>query len=335
MRILYITNPHEDYLADAVFHGFRTLFGSDCVDFPRCDVMYKNCPDYVKKNVRGNGFSLYSGLLDDIEVDRFNIPEKVRNNYFDLIVFSNIQRQFGLFYQFRPYLHKKNTVILDGDDTIHPFPARGFWWRRPYYWMIPKAHKQFLYFKREWTPDTRFSLLAQKLPAFIKKRVPQSANLRRVSFGFPEEKIVTTLPAKQKDFPVHVVDSELSARLPNTHTSYAFESEKEYYNDLQQSRFGITTKRGGWDCLRHYEIAANGAVMCFKQLQAKPANCAPHGLTGSNTIHYSHADDLLGKVAALSEQEYTQLQLNSLEWIKTKTTVKIAEGILEEIKKIK
>jgi len=37
-------------------------------------------------------------------------------------------------------------------------------------------------------------------------------------------------------------------------------------------------KRGGWDCLRHYEIAAAGAVPCVRQLEGKPSSCAPHGL---------------------------------------------------------
>jgi hypothetical protein len=331
MRVLFFTNSHEDYLADSVFHGFRTLFGSDCIDYPKCEQMYKNCPAYIKAQVRGNGFSLYSGLLDDIEVDRFNIPEKIKRGFFDLIVFSNIQRQYGFFVQFLPWLNRSNTVILDGDDTTQPYPSRGLWWKAPYWGKLPKAHRNFLYFKREWVPDTHFGLFRHILPFAIRKLLPQPANLRRISFSFPAEKIVTALPEKTKKFPVHIVDEEVAGRVENAKTRYAFAAESEYYEDLQQSQFGITTKRGGWDCLRHYEIAANGAVICFKNLSKKPDTCAPHGLSAENAIVYQNVDELLELVDKLSEEEYRHLQQGALNWVRQYTTEMVAKQIIKEL----
>ena len=38
-----------------------------------------------------------------------------------------------------------------------------------------------------------------------------------------------------------------------------------------RSRFGVTTKKSGWDCMRHYELAASGCVPCFRDLEEKPA----------------------------------------------------------------
>ena len=73
--------------------------------------------------------------------------------------------------------------------------------------------------------------------------------------------------------------------------------------DLARSRFAITTRRGGWDCLRHYEIAAAGAVPCFRQLEAKPARCAPHGLRpGSNCLSYHDWPDLRRQVAGITPE---------------------------------
>ena len=322
----------EDYLADSTLHGLRLLYGKDCVDYPKCEILYKNCPELIRKQVRGNGFTLYSGLLDDIEIDRFNIEDKIVKGYFDLIIISDIQRQYGWFVHFRPWLTPHNCIILDGADTTQPYPARGHWWRRPYYWFLPRAHPYFHYFKREWVPDTHFTIWRRILPQAIRQRLPHPRTLRTVSFGIPEEKIVKELPLKKKDFPKHIVDPEVALRVPGSHTSYAFTSENEYFKDLQESRFGITTKRAGWDCLRHYEIACNGTVMCFRDLDLKPETCAPHGLSEKNTIIYKDADDVMRRISSITGEEYNRLQRATLDWVKTQTTTELAKRILSESK---
>jgi len=330
MKVLFFTNPEEDYLADGVFHGLRTLLGDDCIDYPKCEIMYKNCPPGIKKQVRGNGFSLYSGLLDDIPVNRFKIEEKIGTGYFDLIVFANIQRQFGLFTQYRHNLNSKNTIVLDGEDISSPYPARGFWWRKLYCWNLPKAHKEFLYFKREWMPNTYFTFLTSILHRVFKINFPQAKNLRKVAFSFPQEKIFTGTPIKVKVFPKHIVDTEVANNIDGSVSSYAFENEDEYYSDLQCSTFGVTTLRAGWDCLRHYEIAANQCLPCFKQLNLKPDTCAPHDLDESNCIIYSDYKDLQEQISKLSKSKYKDLLAGSSRWIANQTTVKRAEEVIGE-----
>ena len=333
--MLFLSSSQEDYLADSVLHGFRSLFGSDCVDYPKAEQLYQSTAEATKSQIRGNGFTLYSGLLEDIEVDRFHIVSKVKAGFFDLIVVGDIWRQYGLFCQLRPWLHSGNAVVLDGADTSAPYPAAGFWWRRPYYWLIPRAHREFLYFKREWTCETRFSIVSRFLPPKILAKIPPVSNLRPIAFGFPQEKIIAEVPQKDKDFSVHIVDTDVARQVEGTQTSYAFANEADYYQDLQRSRFGITTKRAGWDCLRHYEIAANGAVPCFRDLNQKPSSCAPHGLNGSNCISYTSAGDLFRQLEALSSEEYLILQKNSLSWILANTTVSRAQQVLAEWQKIK
>ena len=329
MKILFFTSSIEDYLADALLHGLRMIYGRDLVDYPKCEILYKNCPEQIITQVRGHGFTLYSGLLDDIDIDRHNIEQKIKDNYFDLIIFGDIQREFGLFVHFRPWLNYQNTIIVDGFDTTQPYPARGYWWRKPYYWFLPVAHHDFLYFKREWTPDTHFTLWRHLMPAWLRKRMPQHRNVRAISYSIPTEKIITSLPDKVKDFPKHIVDEEVAARIKGALTTYAFESEQEYYKDLQDSRFGITTMRAGWDCLRHYEIAANATVICFRDLEKKPASCAPYGLIdGINCISYENYEELQEKINGLNAVQYEFLQLNTLEWINASTTVKRAEHLI-------
>ncbi|MBA4055110.1 MAG: transporter [Marivirga sp.] len=331
MKILFFTSPTEDYLADSVLHGLRVLYGKDCVDYPKCEILYKDCPEYIINQVRGNGFTLYSGLLDDIPIDRFNIEDKIAKGYFDLIIISDIQRHFGWFVQYRPYLTPKNCIVLDGSDTTQPYPAHGRWWRRPYYWFLPKAHPYYLYFKREWVPDTHFSVLARAIPKGIRSKFPKPKTLRCISFSIPAEKIVDHIPNKKKDFPKHIVDPEIASKVADSHTSYAFTSEREYYKDLQESRFGITTKRAGWDCLRHYEIAANGAVLCFRDYELKPETCAPHGLNKQNSIFYKNAEDLMKRISNMTQEEYQNLQKGTLEWVKTCTTVEVGKKLISEV----
>ena len=42
--------------------------------------------------------------------------------------------------------------------------------------------------------------------------------------------------------------------------------------DMAKSRFGLTTKRWGWDCLRHYEYSAYGVLPYFFDLPVAPNN---------------------------------------------------------------
>jgi len=47
--------------------------------------------------------------------------------------------------------------------------------------------------------------------------------------------------------------------------------EAEYKRDYRKAMFGVTRKKAGWDCMRHYEILASGAVPLFLDIQSAPA----------------------------------------------------------------
>ena len=326
-RILYLASPSTDYLADSIFHGLRTMVGSDVVDYPKCDVLYKGCDLSASVHIHGKGFSLY-GLLEDIPVDRMDIFHKLKAGFFDLVVFSSIHRQYGLYVQCLPLLKSGCTLILDGEDHAAMYPYHGWYWRRPYYWFLPRAHNRFLYFKREWMPDTisyRWFLLP---PRWLSERLPTPPNLRSISFSIPAEKIVTEQPVKTKLFTRHIVDPEVAANVPGSATGHVFDSEEDYYADLRSARFGITTKRAGWDAIRHYELAASGCVLCFRDLDKKPATCAPDGLDEKNTIIYHSWSDLMAKIDQLSDIAYNKIQANALVWVRQHTTVECAKYLL-------
>jgi hypothetical protein len=328
-KILFITSSTSDYLADSLFHGFRSLYGSDVIDYPKADIMYNTFDSNTLKQLHGKGFTCY-GLLEDIPIDRYNIIDKVKDGYYSLIIFSSIHRQFGFFSQLYPWLNSKNTIIVDGEDYPTIFKYNGNYFRNFHYNLLPNAHKNFTYFKREWSIDLIYYLYFKIVPKFLIKYFNYPKNLKKISFSIPELKIENKFPVKTKLFASHIVDPEVKNKVIGTSTTHIFDNEQEYYNDLMASKFAITTKRAGWDCIRHYEIAANRCVMCFKELNIKPSESAPHDLNITNCIIYKDYDDLMMQINLITDDEYLKLQENSYTWIKTKTTINVVKYLLEQ-----
>lgn len=331
-RVLFIAGPSEDYLADGLFLGLRALLGERAVDHPRLDALYATVSAERRQQLYGRGFGLYA-LLPEIEVDRLHVDRQLAEGRFDVVIFSDIHRTYGRFVELLPLLEKSRVAVLDGADSPALYPYSGRYWRRPECWLLPRAHARYLYFKREWTEETIRSRYYRLLPRALSAHAPVPRNLRPIAFSYPDEKILPegARPDKQSLFPRHIVDPEVRARVAGASSAYAFDSEAAYHADLQQARFGITTQRAGWDCLRHYEIAANGAVPCFRQLWAKPSTCAPHGLDDSNCISYSGADDLMARIEALSPADYDSKQQGALRWARANSTRARARHVLAEL----
>lgn len=97
--------------------------------------------------------------------------------------------------------------------------------------------------------------------------VPANAGIKHnpipIQFSIPANKVVQTIPAKNRDF-AFIIPGQLS--------TYIYHDEATYYNDYQRSYFAVTTKKAGWDCLRHYEILANGCIPYFLNLDECPDN---------------------------------------------------------------
>lgn len=326
-KILFLCPPNEDYLADSLLHGLRLLYGARVVDYPKCEILYRDCLDSSMARVRGGGFTLYR-TLENIPIDRWNALGRIGQSEFDLVIFGNIYRSYSLFVELQPYLDPKKTLLLDGEDTPAIAPYAGRWWRRPACWLWPSAHGRYAYYKREWTEDTLHYRCFRLMPRFVARGFQEHMDLRRISFSIPADKIVQTLPRKTKDFPTHIVDREVAAFVGTATSLPPFAREVDYYADIQASRFGITTRRAGWDCLRHYEIAANGAVPCFRNLHLKPENCAPHGLNEGNCINYSSAVELFNITSRISREAYSALQRGALAWAKQNTTLAAAARLI-------
>src|SRR5229473_172617 len=84
-----------------------------------------------------------------------------------------------------------------------------------------------------------------------------------IQFSISETKIVPSIPQKHKDF---------AFILPGEPQTYIYNKESDYYSDYQQSYFAVTCAKSGWDCMRHYEILANGCIPYFINLEKCPPN---------------------------------------------------------------
>lgn len=82
-----------------------------------------------------------------------------------------------------------------------------------------------------------------------------------IQFAISSCKIIDNFPAKNRDF---------AFIIPGMLNTYIYNDESDYYQGYQQAYFAITCQKGGWDCLRHYEILANGCIPYFIDIDKCP-----------------------------------------------------------------
>ena len=308
MRVLYLTSQGEDYLQDQILLGLRESLGAQVLDDPRKSVLYRNCP-VPRRELYGRGFTLWK-LLDDIPLDRGDLNRRIEDGEFETLIFGNIWRQLGEFREFRArrYLRRcfRRVGFLDGEDH-----------KRTYLPALPYG----LYFKRE-------IRLALPLP-----------RTRRINFSIPGSKLRARPLEKDQLFARHVQCDEAYKLEPirrQCRKSYLFEKEEDYYRDLALSRYAVTMKKMGWECQRHYEIAANHTVPCFYRLSRKPRRCAPHGLVdGENVLAFDSAGELEEKIEEVRRNgRYAQLQQGAFHWAARNTCRRVAERLLNALEAV-
>lgn len=81
-----------------------------------------------------------------------------------------------------------------------------------------------------------------------------------IQFAIPEQKISHEFTKTVFMAPLDPMDTR----------TYVYDDEKSYYESYAASLFAKTRKKAGWDCLRHYEIMANGCLPYFENLEFCP-----------------------------------------------------------------
>jgi hypothetical protein len=142
-----------------------------------------------------------------------------------------------------------------------------------------------------------------------------------ITFSIPEEKIVSSFPKKTK---------LLSSLIPGDLKTYIYTTEKDYYAEYQRSYFAMTTKKAGWDCMRHYEIMANGCLPYFPDIEKCPlftmVMLPKHLFVKSNHL-YETAKTQNNQV---NLKEYSVLWVEMMAYLRAYlTTKKVSMSILE------
>jgi hypothetical protein len=89
-----------------------------------------------------------------------------------------------------------------------------------------------------------------------------------IGYAIPKCKIVKSIPPKDQ--------YEANALVGYHGEFYTFDTEADYYKEYQRSWYGKTKVKGGWDCLRHYEILAQGCIPQFEDLSSCPVTALTH-----------------------------------------------------------
>lgn len=234
MKILYVTNYLDiakasggfvnDYQNDLLFYGLRELFGDDVVDSTQIPTLYKENEGKIPQQHLWGGMTSF-WLIGENNIDRTDIEQKIKDRYYDYIIYGAIKRCKDYWFLVSNYYPPNRIILVDGNDESE----------------LDSFHTKHLYFKRE---------LADNHP-----------NLLPITFAFPTDKLAQ--PNKNKT-------QEYGTVIPGQPETYIFKTEQSYYEDYQKSYYGVTMKKAGWDCMRHYEILGNYCMPYFMGLEECP-----------------------------------------------------------------
>lgn len=234
MKILYVTNYLDiakasggfinDYQNDLLFYGLRELFGDDVVDSTQIPTLYKENEGKIDtKHLWGGMTSFW--LIGENNIDRTDIEQKIKDRYYDYIIYGAIKRCKDYWFLVSNYYPPHRIILVDGNDESE----------------LDSSYTKHLYFKRELADN--------------------HSNLLPITFAFPTDKL--TQPSKNKT-------QEYGTVIPGQPETYIFKTEQSYYEDYQKSYYGVTMKKAGWDCMRHYEILGNYCMPYFIGLEDCP-----------------------------------------------------------------
>ena len=234
MRILYVTNHISianasggfisDYQNDLVFYGLRELYGDNVVDSTQIVSLYKEYENRIPKQHLWGGMTTF-WLIGENNIDRTNIEQKIKDQFYDLIIYGSIKRCKDYYDIVSEHYPDDKVILIDGNDESELDPL----------------YKKHLYFKRE--------------------LVNEHPNLKPITFAIPTPKLAK--PNKDKS-------QEYATCIPGQPETYVFKEEQPYYEDYQKSYYGVTMKKAGWDCMRHYEILGNYCMPYFTDLEDCP-----------------------------------------------------------------
>ena len=238
LKVLLINSDDgPDYLADLINYFFITN-NYEVYTNHKSKFLFEDYKDI--NNLYGKGFTLYGKLSTELSnnVTELTVPQIIDSiNRYELIIFTSIQRKYkskaireDLFFKIKQKTSDLNIIVIDGEDHVS---------------LDQNIALTSSYFKRE---------LISKNKNFANP----------ISFAFPKFEIANN------DVKFQNKTQLLAPMDPRFQNSYIYKSEFDYFDQYKKSLFAVTTKKAGWDCMRHYEILASNTLPFFPDIDQKP-----------------------------------------------------------------
>ena len=134
---------------------------------------------------------------------------------------------------------------------------------RDYYDLVSKVYPENKVILLDGNDDSEVDQLYQKHLYFKRELRQDHKNLLPITFSYPTHYLAK--PNKNKT-------QQYGTVIPGRKETYVFDNEKDYFEDYQKSYYGVTSKKAGWDCMRHYEIMGNYCLPYFPDMKDCPKN---------------------------------------------------------------
>lgn len=284
IRLLLITQTcGPDYLSDLVFTGISK---QPHVTIDTNFIAPYHWNNYAQLNsIYGRGFTAF-GLLDN------TIDYPIRLQSTSEILHNLVDGQ----YDYVIYTSiQREALLIDAAIEYMPRDCIFVLDGEDNCHVLKDLCHHSSYFKREINEHTR------DLPLYP------------ISFKIDSSKIFAGSPDKLL---------MLSVCDPRDRSTYIYNTESEYYSGYRQAYFAITMRKGGWDCMRHYEIIANGSLPLFLDISEKPSlTMADYPVDlqlSANNLFYSYSKNDL-TFSDFSSQ-YISIRNCFLSWLLCKGT---------------
>jgi hypothetical protein len=181
----------NDYQNDLVFYGLRELYGDDVVDSTQILTLYKEHEGKIPPQHMWGGMTAF-WLIGENNIDRTNIEDKIKDRYYDYIIYGAIKRCKDYYDLVSKVYPNDKVVLIDGNDESELDPL----------------YTKHLYFKRE---------LVEKHP-----------NLLPISFAFPTDKLAIPNKNKTQDYGT-VIPGKPETYIFKTEQDYYNDYQKSMY----------------------------------------------------------------------------------------------------------
>jgi len=236
MKILYVTNHRDIAVASG---GFINDYQNDLLFYGLRELYGDDVVDstqiislYKEWEPKINPRNLWGGMTSFWLIDENNIER------------TNIEEKIK--------------------DRFYDYVIYGAWRRcKEYYELVSQSYPDNKVILIDGNDETDLDIAYKKHLYFKRELVEKHPNLVPIHFAIPTCKITTNLLDKNQEY---------GKVIPGDSNTYIFKKEQDYYDDYNRSYYGLTMKKAGWDCMRHYEILGNHCLPYFVGLENCPSD---------------------------------------------------------------